>query len=112
MTFLIHIIGTALLLLLVSSLMRGIEVKNFRSAIFAAVVLGLVNALVLPIAQTIALPITLLTLGLFFFVVDGFMLMITGMVVPGFKVKGIWVATKASFLLTILNWFVARFWGA
>jgi putative membrane protein len=112
MTILLHIFGTALLLLLISSMMKGIEVKNFRSALFAALVLGVVNALILPIAQTIAFPITLVTLGLFFFVIDGLMLMITGVVVPGFKVKGIWAATKAALALTILNWLVELVWGA
>ena len=112
MSLLLHLVGTALLLLLVSSFIKGIEVKNFKSALFAALVLGLVNALILPIAQTIALPITLLTLGLFFVVIDGAMLMLTGFVVPGFKVKGLWAATKASFALTILNWLVHLLWGA
>ncbi len=109
--FLIQIVGTAALLVGVSSLLKGIEVKNFKSALIAAFVLGLVNALVLPVATFFALPFLVVTLGLFFFVLNGLMLLLVGAVSPGFKVDGLWSAIKGSAVLSILNWLVAHFFG-
>ncbi|MFT6400021.1 MAG: putative membrane protein [Bradymonadia bacterium] len=111
-TFLIHLIGTAVLLLGVSSILKGIEVKNFKSALIAAFVLGVVNTLVLPVATLLSLPITILTLGLFYFVLNGAMFLLVGALVPGFKVDGLWAAIKGSVVLSLLNWLVEHFWGA
>lgn len=110
-TFIIHLVGTAILLLGVSSILKGIEVKDFKSALIAAFVLGVVNTLVLPIATFLSLPITILTLGLFYFVLNGLMFLIVSAVVPGFKVDGLWSAVKGSVVLSILNWVVEHFWG-
>lgn len=109
--FLIHLFGTAALLVGVSSLLKGITVKNFKSALVAALVLGVVNTLVLPIATILSLPITILTLGLFYLVLNGLMLMIVSAVVPGFKVDGLWAAIKGSIALSVLNWVVEQVWG-
>ena len=68
--FLAHLIVTATLLLLVSHLVRGVEIEGWGSALIAALVLGLVNGSVKPIIVFLTLPLTLLTLGLFLLVVD------------------------------------------
>jgi putative membrane protein len=101
--FLIHLVLTAVALLVVSSLVRGIETKGFTSALIAAGVLGLANALIKPILVTLTLPITFVTLGLFLLVINAGILMLVGAVVPGFRVRGFTAALVGSLLLSVLN---------
>ncbi len=111
MGFLIHLLVTAVLLLIVAKMVSGFEVENFGSALLAALVLGLVNALVRPLAVFLSLPLTILTLGLFLFVINALMLMIVGAVVPGMKIKGFGTAFVAALLLAILNLVIAALFG-
>jgi putative membrane protein len=101
--FLVHLILTAVALLIVSSVVRGIETKGFTSALIAAGALGLANALLKPILVTLTLPITFVTLGLFLLVINAAILMLVGAVVPGFKVRGFMAAFIGSLLLSVLN---------
>ncbi len=106
MGFLVHLLVTAVLLLIVSSLVRGIEVKNFASAGIAALVLGLVNAFVKPVLVVLTLPLTLVTLGLFLLVLNAAMIALVGMIVPGFKVRSFGSAFFAAILLAVFNMIV------
>ncbi|NLW23958.1 MAG: phage holin family protein [Clostridia bacterium] len=90
-------------LLLTAGIIGGIEVHGFLAALFAALVLGIVNAIVRPIIILLTLPINLITLGLFTLVVNGFMLKITSIVVNGFDVHGFWAATIGAILLSIFS---------
>ncbi|MGI6225821.1 MAG: phage holin family protein [Peptococcales bacterium] len=92
-----------LALLVTSSLIAGIEVNGFLAALFAALVLGIVNAIIRPIIIFLTLPLNLVTLGLFTLIINGFMLKITSTVVNGFSVKGFWAATIGALLLALIS---------
>ena len=109
--FAIQLALTALLIMLVSNLVRGIVVKDMGSALLAALVLGLVNALIKPLVVLLTLPVTLLTLGLFLFVINALMLMLTSAIVKGFHVNGFIPALLGSLLLSVLNLLVAWVFG-
>ena len=99
----VHLVVTALLLVLVAHFVPGIRIEGFGYALFAALVLGMVNWTIRPILILITLPATLLTLGLFLFVINALMLMLTGAIVPGFTVTGFVPAIYGGFLLALFN---------
>jgi putative membrane protein len=101
--FLAHLIVTAALLLLVTNTLDGIEISGAASALFAAFVLGLVNALVRPVALVLTLPLTVVTFGVFLLFLNGGMLKLVAALVPGFRIRGWMPAIWASLLLTLLN---------
>ena len=107
--FLAHLIVSAALLLVVSAMLRNVQVDGFGSALVAALVLGAANAFVRPLVVLLTLPLTLVTLGLFLLVINAAMLKLTGALVPGFRVRGWWTAILASLLLAVLNLLVTRF---
>ncbi len=109
--FVVHILVTAALLSVVGSLVSDIEVEDGTSAVIGALVLGLANAFIRPILVLLTLPITVLTAGLFIFVVNAFMLKLTASFVPGFKVEGFKAAIVGSLLLGFLNFLVAALFG-
>lgn len=92
-----------LALLLTSALISGIQVNGILAALFAALVLGIVNAIIRPIIIFLTLPINLITLGLFTLIVNGFMLKITSIVINGFEVGGFWSATIGALFLSIIS---------
>ncbi len=101
------LILNALALIVTSYIVPGIEVANFTTAILAAVVLGVVNTFIKPILSFITAPLTIVTLGLFTFVVNAVVLFIVSAVVPGVNVEG-WVpailgAIVLSVVSTVLN---------
>ena len=98
-----HWAVSALFLYVLSFLFRGIVIDGVIAAIVAAIVLGLINATIKPVLQFISLPITFLTLGLFYLVVNGLMLMLVSALVPGFYVSGFATAFFASIVLSLLN---------
>jgi len=85
-------------------LFEGIEVSSFASAFFAAAVLGILNAFFRPILILLTLPINLLTLGLFTFVVNALMLMLTSSIISGFHVQGFWSAVFGSLVISVASW--------
>lgn len=100
---LIHILITSVLLLLVAKIVSGIEISDWGSAIFAAIVLGIVNAIIKPVLIILTIPITVLTLGLFLLVINALMLWMAGSLVNGVRIKGFWYALIGSIVLSILN---------
>lgn len=96
-------IVNALALLVVAFLLSGVIVRGPIPLILAAIVLGLVNAWVRPLVLFLTLPINIVSLGLFTFVVNGLMLLITSALVPGFVVKGFFTAIWAALWLTIVS---------
>jgi putative membrane protein len=95
---------TALGLLIISQLRLGIEIKNIGAALVAALVLGVLNAIVRPILGFFALPITILTLGLFALVLNALMIMLMAVLVKGVHLRnGFWSALIGSILLGIFN---------
>jgi putative membrane protein len=101
--FLAHLVVTAFLLFVVGKLVAGIEVRDASAALFGALVLGITNGVVRPILVLLTLPFTIITLGLFLFVVNAVMLMIAAAFVDGFKVRGFGSALAGSVLLSLLN---------
>mgnify|MGYP006193700245 CR=1 FL=1 len=106
--FLLHLVLTALALLVVAQLVGGVHVGGFFSALVAALILGLVNAVVRPVMILLTLPLTIVTLGLFLFVVNALMFWLAAALVPGFGIDGFWAALLGSLLLTILNILIDR----
>ena len=109
--FALHLLVTAALIAVVGYMVSGIEVEDGAAAVIGAIVLGFVNAVIRPILVMLTLPITFLTLGLFVWVVNAFMLKLTAAFVPGFKVEGFRAAMVGSLLLGILNLAVSGLFG-
>ncbi len=93
----------ALALLAVAYLLPGIHLDGFAGALLAALVLGLINALVRPLLILLTLPITVLTLGLFILVINGLLFWFVGSVLQGFVVSGFWVGVMGALLYSILS---------
>jgi len=98
---------SAVALLTVAYLMPGIVVANFTAALVAAVVLGLVNAIIRPILILLTLPATLLTLGLFIFVINGLLFWFVASFVDGFNVAGFWSAFFGAIVYALISWAVS-----
>jgi len=96
-----------LALLAVSYLMPSVQVSSFGAALGAAAVLGLVNAFIRPILVILTLPVTLLTLGLFIFVINGVLFLAVANLLEGFAVAGLWPAILAAILFSLVSWLLS-----
>jgi putative membrane protein len=103
MQLLVRWIVSAILLLVVSMVVPGFEVENLRSALFAALVIGLVNATLGLFLKVMTFPLTILTLGLFLLVINAAMLLLVSSLVRGFNVHGFVPAFWGALLLAILG---------
>jgi len=90
----------------ISMLFNGITVSSYLNAVLVAVVIALVNATIKPVLQFISLPITVLTLGLFYVVVNALLILLVDWFIPGFEVHGFWWAVLFSFALSFVNLFI------
>lgn len=97
------LINTAALLA-VPYLMNSIRVDDVGTALVAALILGLVNALIRPVLVLLTLPVTLLTLGLFIFIINGLLFWMVSSMVSGFHVTGFWAAVGGALLYSIISW--------
>jgi putative membrane protein len=88
-------------------LMTSIRIDSVGAAIIAALVLGLVNTLIRPVLVLLTLPVTLLTLGLFIFVINGLMFWSVSELVEGFHVAGFWSAVVGAILYSIISWILS-----
>ena len=111
MGFLIRMAVTALGLWLAARWLAGISVDDEITLLGAALILGIVNAIVRPILVFMTLPITLLSLGLFLWVVNGLMIGLAAWLVPGFAVDGLWSAMLASLIIGLTGWIANAFIG-
>jgi putative membrane protein len=94
----------AVALLAVAYVMPSIHVASFGAALLAALALGLINAVLRPLLLLLTLPVTLLTLGLFLFVINGLMFWLAGSLLEGFVVSSFWPAVFGSLLYSIVSW--------
>jgi putative membrane protein len=94
-------------LLAVAYLMRSVRVDSFGTALIAAALLGLANAVIRPILVILTLPVTVLTLGLFIFVINGLLFLGVAHLVPGFEVLGFWHAVGASIVFSVVAWLLS-----
>lgn len=90
-------------------LFPGIQVSGFGSALVAALVLGFLNAFFRPILFLLTLPINVLTLGLFTFVINAFLLMMTSGVIGGLVVEGFGSALLGSLIISVVSWLLSSF---
>lgn len=102
MTLLLVWILNAVALLAVAYLLPGIQVASFGSAMLAALILGLVNMLVKPVLVILTLPITIVTMGLFLFVINALLFWFVGSILKGFQVTGFWWAVAGAILYSII----------
>lgn len=94
----------ALALLAVANFVPGISVDGFTAALIAAFFLGLVNTLIRPLLLLLTLPVTLITLGLFIFIINGLLFWFVGSVLRGFVVEGFWYGVFGAVLYSIFSW--------
>ncbi len=110
MTLVLRWVLNALALLVAASIIPGFEVSSFYAALIAALVLGLVNALVRPIVFILTLPVTIVTLGFFVFIVNALMLWLVSTVVKGIEIQGFVPAVMVAIFLWAVglatNWLI------
>ena len=104
MNFLVNMVISAIAILISAFLIPGIQVDGFISALLVAVVLAVLNRIIKPLLVVFTLPITILTLGLFYLVINVMLIYIADWIVgPGFTVKGFFPALFFSIVLSVVN---------
>jgi putative membrane protein len=103
MAFIIRIIVSAIVAFGLSYILKGVHINQFTTALLLAVVLAVLNAIVKPILIILTLPITIITFGLFLFVINAIIILLAGDLIKGFSVDGFWWALIFSFLLSIIT---------
>jgi len=98
-----RILGTALALVLTAYIVPGIDVAGIYPAIIAALILGILNVIVKPILVILTLPITIITLGLFMFVINAALFMFAASFIEGFSVDGFLVALLGSLIVSVVS---------
>lgn len=106
MNILIAWLVSALAILAAAYILPGVEVADFTTALVVALVLGIINAVLKPILVLLTLPINLITLGLFTFVINALLILLTTKIVPGFMVDGFLSALIFGILLGLINSFL------
>jgi len=110
--FIIQALGAALGFWLSSKVISGVHVRGVESLIAAGFILGILNALVRPLLILLTIPFTLLTLGLFLFVVNGLTVWMTAAFLRGVDIDGLWPAILASIVITLTSWAARAVSGA
>src|SRR5262250_1549704 len=106
LALLINWLLSALSLIIVAHVVRGFDVTSFGTALIAALVIGLVNATVGLFLKIVTLPLTLMTLGIFWFVINALMLKLAASLVTGFTIQGFMPAFFGAIVLSIVNLFL------
>ncbi len=108
MRILLHILLVACFVIIISYVVPGIYVTSFWVALLVALVLGIINVTIKPLLFILTLPITILTLGLFTFVINALVFALAAWIVPGFTVTGFWAALLGSLILSIFRMLTNR----
>lgn len=103
MEVIVGLILSAMAVLIASYIVPGVSVNSFVDALITAVVLGVVNALLRPLLLLLTLPINILTLGLFTFVVNALLVLLVARIVPGFRVNGLVAALLFSIVVSVIS---------
>lgn len=98
----------ALTVMLTAWIVPGISISGFLSALAVGLVLGFINAFIRPLVFFISLPVNILTMGLFTFVINALMLMLAAYITPGFTVNGFWDALLGSLILAVFGILINR----
>ena len=102
--FLLRAAITALGLWVASEILDGLVFESPSKLIVAAILLGVANAFVRPLAFILTLPLTVLTLGLFLLVLNAAMVGLVAWIVPGFEISGFWTAVGAALIVSLVSW--------
>jgi putative membrane protein len=111
MKLLFRILITAILVLVIAKIMKGVIVDEFTTALTVAIVLGLLNFFVKPILVLFTLPVTIFTLGLFLLVINAVMIILCDHFVEGFQVSSFWTAMLFSIILSLSQSLVYQITG-
>ena len=103
MYLLIRLVVNTLAVWAAAYILPGVRVQGWPTALVVAIVLGLVNAFLRPILLFLTFPITIVTLGLFVFVINALLILLVSKIVPGFHVDGFWWALLYSLVLALIN---------
>ncbi len=109
MRFILRLLINTLSILLLAYLIPGIIVSNFWAALFMAIILGIVNALIRPIVSILTLPIKVLTLGLFVLVINALMLLLASYFVNGVEINSFASAFWGALIISIISWLTNQF---
>ena len=104
MRFLARLVLNGLAIIIAAWLLPGLHITSPLSALLAGVLLGFVNAIVRPFLFFLTLPLTLLTLGLFIFVLNAICFGLTALLVPGFSIDGFFSAVFGALLVSVVSW--------
>lgn len=94
----------ALALLAIPYLMHSVSIDSFGTALLVALVLGLVNTILRPVLVILTLPVTVMTMGLFIFIINGLLFWAVANLVQGFHVAGFWSAVGGALLYSVISW--------
>ncbi len=108
MKLLLRLGVNVLALFVVATIVPGFIIADLWSAVVAAIVIGVVNTFIRPIIQLVALPISLLTFGVFAFLINVLLLWVVSFIVPGFEIQSFITAIVASVALALVSWFLHR----
>ncbi len=107
--FVIRWLVSAIALAITAWIIKGIEIHGIFSLLIATLVLGILNAIIRPILIVLTLPINILSLGIFTFVINAIMLKITASVVKGFEIHGFWAAFVGAIFMSIISTLLTYF---
>lgn len=106
--FILTILLNALLIYVAAYFLGGVYIENYPTAIFAAIILGIINWTIKPLLTIITLPLTIVTFGIFLFIINGLMVMLAAYLIPGFAVANMFWAILFTGLLSILNYLLTK----
>lgn len=109
MIILVSWLVSTLVIFALANILPGVTVDSFTSALIAALILGIINAVLKPILLLLTLPINLLTLGLFTFVINALLILLAARIVPGFHIDGFISAFIFGIALSIVNFFFDKY---
>lgn len=110
--FILRVAIVALGLWLATQIFSGLRFDGAGTLLWAALLLGIVNAIIRPIAVILTLPLTLLTLGLFLIVINAAMLALVALLLDGFQISGFWTAVGASLVVSLTSWIASGLIGS
>jgi putative membrane protein len=108
MRILINWLITTVAILIAAYFLPGVTVRSFVAAVLTALVLGLINAIIRPVLIILTFPLTIVTLGLFIFILNALLVLLTGAIVPGFDVRNFWWALLFSLVFSVVSFILHR----
>ncbi len=107
MGILINLVIQTVAVFITSQIIPGVKVDGWFAAVVTAVAIGVINMTIKPLIVIFTLPVNILTLGLFTFVINALMVMLVSRIVPGFSVDGFWPALWFSIVLSLVSYFLS-----